>query len=602
MSEIFLPQRVNVEDRGDGGLRLSSPYSLRPHVKRTGDWLDHWATHTPNAVFVAERSGEGWNEVTYAEAREKVRAIASSLLDLGLTEKAPLMLLSGKSVDHALLALAAQYVGIPSVAIAEQYSLVAAAHNKLRHVVDLIEPGAIFVQISKKFEAAIGSGILGARPIISNDGGTKISFSDLLSGGSSHVDAAKAGVGADTVAKYLFTSGSTSMPKAVITTHGMLTANQMQRSMAWPFLADAPPRMVDWLPWNHGAGGSANFNMMLANGGALYIDDGGPSEKGIARSIENIRMAGQTICASVPIGLSMMTEAMRTDKVFRREFFRDLSLVYYAAASMPQMVWDELKRHAMDEIGRMPEMSAGWGLTETAPSAFIVQKRMNHPGMIGVPLPGMDAKLIPTTDGAYEIRVKGPNITPGYLNAPEKTAEAFDEEGYLITGDAVRFVDENNPDDGLAFEGRLSEDFKMSTGTFVQATKVRATAVSAMSNVVADLVICGHGRDELGALAFVKPDFLAQLEDGSRTDGDGVLNHPELLDAMSAAMKRLAEGGAGSSMRIMRMLALEEPASLSEGETTDKGNLNQKLLLKTRARWVERLYDNADLSVAHLNG
>lgn len=601
MSELFLPQRVIVKHRDDGALQLSSPYSLRPYLKRTGDWLDHWATHTPNAVFVAERAGEGWNEVTYAEAREKVRAIASSLLDLGLTEKAPLMLLSGKSVDHALLALAAQYVGIPSVAIAEQYSLVPAAHNKLRHVVELIEPGAIFVQISKKFEAAIDSGILGALPIISSDGGTKISFSDLLSGGASDVDAAKANVGADTVAKYLFTSGSTSMPKAVITTHGMLTVNQMQRSMAWPFLADAPPRMVDWLPWNHGAGGSANFNMMLANGGALYLDDGGPSEKGIARSIENITLAGQTICASVPIGLSMMAQAMRTDKDFLKAFFKDLSLVYYAAASIPQAVWDELKEHAMDEIGRVPEMSAGWGLTETAPSAFIVQKKMNLAGMIGVPLPGMDVKLIPTTDGAFEIRVKGPNVTPGYFNAPEKTAEAFDDEGYLITGDAVRFVDEDNPDDGLAFEGRLSEDFKMSTGTFVQATKVRAMAVSAMNNVVADLVICGHGRDELGALAFVKPDFLAQLEDGTRTDGDGVLNHPELLDAMSASMKRLAEGGAGSSMRIMRMLALEEPASLSEGETTDKGNLNQKLLLKTRARWVERLYDDADLSVAHLN-
>ncbi|AUQ52476.1 long-chain-fatty-acid- CoA ligase IcfB (plasmid) [Phaeobacter inhibens] len=601
MSEIFLPQRLTVKHREDGALHLSSPYSLRPYAKRTGDWLEHWATHTPNAVFVAERAGEGWNEVTYAAALEKVRALASSLLDLGLTQKAPLMLLSGKSVEHALLALAAQYVGIPSVAIAEQYSLVPAAHNKLRHVVDLIEPGGIFVQASKKFEAAIDSGILGARPVISGDGGMKLSFSDLLPGGAGDVDVAKAKVGTDTVAKFLFTSGSTSMPKAVITTHGMLTANQMQRTMAWPFLADAPPRMVDWLPWNHGAGGSANFNMMLANGGALFLDDGGPSEKGITRSIENITMAGQTVCATVPIGLSMMAQAMRTNKVFRKAFFQDLSLVYYAAASMPQAVWDELKNHAMEETGCVPEMSAGWGLTETAPSAFMVQKTMNRAGMIGVPLPGMNAKLIPTTNGAYEIRVKGPNITPGYFNAPDKTAEAFDDEGYLITGDAVRFVDENNPDEGLAFEGRLSEDFKMSTGTFVQATKVRATAVSAMNNVVADLVICGHGRDELGALAFIKPDFLALLENGSQTDGDGALNHPKLLDAMSEAMMRLAAGGAGSSMRIARMLALEEPASLSEGETTDKGNLNQKLLLKTRAKWVERLFNDADQSVAHLN-
>ncbi len=267
---------------------------------------------------------------------------------------------------------------------------------------------------------------------------------------------------------------------------------------------------------------------------------------------------------------------------------------------MPQAIWDELKDHAMKETSRVPEMSSGWGLTETSPSAFMVQKTMNHAGMIGVPPPGMTAKLILVVDGVYEIRVKGPNVTPGYFNAPDKTAEAFDEEGYLITGDAVRFVDENNPDDGVAFEGRLSEDFKMSTGTFVQATKVRATAVSVMNEVVADLVICGHGRDELGALAFVKPDFLSQLEGGEQADGDGALNHPELLDALSTAMKRLAEGGAGSSMRIARMLALEKPASLSEGETTDKGNLNQKLLLKTRAKWVERLYDDADPAVAFL--
>lgn len=600
MKEIFLPQRAKLQKRSDGNLELSSPYSLRPTVARTGDWLDHWAAQTPDAIFLAEREGEGWKTINYADALKKVRALASALLDMGLNAEKPLMLLSGKSIDHALLALAAQYVGIASVAVAEQYSMIPSAHGKLRHAVDLIKPGAIFVQSSDKFSEALNSGILDGLPVIACDDGAKVALESLLVGGKVDVDEAKRQVTPDSVAKLMFTSGSTSMPKAVITTHGMLTANQMQRTMAWSFLADEPPRMVDWLPWNHGAGGSANFNMILANGGALYLDDGGPSEKGIARSIENISLAGQTICATVPIGLSMMARAMRTDGVFRSSFFKDLSLVYYAAASMPQAVWDELKDHAMKETGRAPEMSSGWGLTETSPSAFMVQKTMNHAGMIGVPLPGMTAKLIPIVDGVYEIRVKGPNVTPGYFNAPDKTAEVFDEEGYLITGDAVRFVDENNPDDGVAFEGRLSEDFKMSTGTFVQATKVRATAVSVMNEVVADLVICGHGRDELGALAFVKPDFLSQLEGGEQADGDGALNHPELLDALSTAMKRLAEGGAGSSMRIARMLALEKPASLSEGETTDKGNLNQKLLLKTRAKWVERLYDDADPAVAFL--
>ncbi|MCJ7871292.1 feruloyl-CoA synthase [Phaeobacter sp. J2-8] len=600
MKDIFLPQRTILEKRSDGSLELSSPYSLRPSVARTGDWLDHWGAETPDVIFLAERVGAGWATLSYGDARAQVRAIASALLELGLNANKPFMLLSGKSIDHALLALAAQYIGVPSVALAEQYSLISAANDKLRHAVDLIGPGAVFVDDSTKFQGALSSGILDGITVISGDGGTPISMDKLRKGGQADVDASKRLVNADTVAKYMFTSGSTSMPKAVITTHGMLTANQMQKSQIWPFVTHSPQRIVDWLPWNHTFGGSHNFNLMLSNGGSLYLDDGSPTEKGIERSIENIRMVGQTICFNVPIGFSMMAQAMRTDHAFRKAFFNDLDLVFYAAASMPQAIWDELKEHALAETSEVPEMSASWGMTETAPAALMMHKHMERAGMIGVPLPGMTAKLIPAIEGAYELRVKGPNVTKGYLNSPEKTAEAFDEEGYLVTGDAVRFVDSDNPDEGLFFDGRMSEDFKMSTGTFVQTTKVRTLAVSAMGSIVADLVICGHGQDELGALAFVKPSFLATLENGDQTDGDGALNHPALLKAMSEAMTAYAAGGAGSSMRIARMLALEEPASLAGGEITHKGNLNQKLLLKTRAKWVDRLFAETDAAVARL--
>lgn len=601
MSEIFLPQRAGVRKCSDGVLNMTSPYSLRPGVARSGDWLDHWATETPRAIFLGERSGEGWREITYGEALDQVRALSSALLGLGLNASKPLMLLSGKSMSHALLALAAQYVGIPSVAVAEQYSLIPAAHDKLQHALATIGPGAVFVESSEKFAAAIQSGLLDGLPVISADGGSDVAFSDLLRGDSADVDAAKALVTSESIAKLVFTSGSTSLPKAVRTTHKMLTANQTQIGQVWPFLSREPQRIVDWLPWNHTFGGSHNFNLMLSNGGALYLDDGSPTEKGIARSIENISMIGQTVSFNVPMGYSMMAQAMRADLAFRKAFFGELSLVFYAAASMPQAVWDELKEHAMAQTGDVPEMSASWGMTETAPAALMVHGPMKRAGVIGVPLPGLTAKLLPLSNSAYELRVAGPNITDGYHNEPDKTAEAFDDEGYLITGDVVRFVDEDSPEEGLFFDGRISEDFKLSSGTWVQASKVRTQAASAMNEVVADFVICGHGQDEIGALAFVKPAYLSTLKNGDQTDGDGALNHPELLTALSDGMKRFAAEGGGSSMRIARILALEEEPSLAVGEITHKGNLNQKLLLKTRAKWVERLFQDNDPTVAKLD-
>lgn len=600
MSEIFLPQRTVAQVLDGGVLTLSSPYPLRPGVARSGDWLDHWNAQTPRAVFLGERSGAGWHETTYAEAHAQVRQLAASLLGLGLSAERPLMLLSGKSTAHALLALAAQYVGIPSVAVAEQYSLIPAAHDKLHHAIETVSPGAVFVEDSQKFAAALESGLLAGLHVISGDEGNGLSIDALLKGDSADVDAAKAQVTPDSIAKLVFTSGSTSLPKAVRTTHRMMTANQTQIGQVWPFLSRSPQRIVDWLPWNHTFGGSHNFNLMLSNGGALYLDDGSPTEKGIARTIENISMIGQTVSFNVPMGYSMMAQAMRSDMAFRKAFFGDLSLVFYAAASMPQAIWDELKDQAMDETGQAPEMSASWGMTETAPAALMVHGPMKRAGVIGVPLPGLTAKLLPLAEGAYELRVTGPNVTDGYHNAPEKTAETFDEDGYLITGDVVRFVDADHPEEGLFFDGRISEDFKLSTGTWVQASKVRTRAASAMNDVVSDFVICGHGQNEIGALAFVKPSFLAGLEDGAQTDGDGALTHPGLLAALSEGMATFAAEGGGSSMRVARILALETEPSLAGGEITHKGNLNQKLLLKTRAKWVERLFDDADPAVAKL--
>ncbi len=600
MNDIFLPQRAELESNDDGVLLLRSPCPLRSGAEKTGDWLDQWAGATPSSLFIAERSGDGWRSVTYAAALDKVQALASSLLGLGLSQHKPLMLLSGKSIDHALLVLAAQYVGIVSVTIAEQYSLVAAAHDKLRHALSVVKPGAIFVDDSDRFAAAFESGLLKGIPLITSQGVSSLTLSNLVKGDSSvDIDNAKSRVTGDTLAKLLFTSGSTSLPKAVRTTHRMLTANQAQIGQVWPFLERRPQRIVDWLPWNHTFGGSHNFNLMLANGGTLYIDDGQPTEKGIAKTIENIRLVGQTVSFNVPIAFSMMAKAMQKDKALRARFFQNLDLVFYAAASMPQTIWDDLKQLSIEQTGSAPEMSASWGMTETAPAALMVHGPMKKAGAIGVPLPGLIAKLLPISDETFELRVTGPNVTDGYYNDPEKTAESFDEQGYLITGDVVRFVDPEQPSAGLLFDGRIAEDFKLMTGTWVQVSKVRTAAVSALSPVVKDLVICGHNKYEVGALAFIDPAFRTSIASELQVI-DGLLQSPKLQASLAEGLQRFAGKGGGSSMRIARIMAVAQNPSFEHGEITQKGNLNQKLLLKTHAELVERLFDDSDPAVTKL--
>ena len=598
MNDIFLLQSTLRHDRGDGAVILTSPHPLRPNVLRTGDWLDHWATTTPDTIFLGERSGAGWRTSTYFETYDRARRLAAALLDLGLRPDKPLMFLSGKGLDHAHLALAAQYVGIPSVAVAEQYSQIAAAHGKLAHVLDVVRPGAVFMDDEARFAPALSSGLLDHVVIISAVGETALPLAQLEQGASVDVGAAKAAVTGDTLAKLLFTSGSTSLPKAVRTTHKMLVSNQTQIAQVWPFLARRPQQIVDWLPWNHTFGGSHNFNLMLANGGTLYIDDGEASEKGIKRTIENIRMVGQTVSFNVPFAYSMMAQAMKSDATFRSKFFEELDLIFYAAASMPQAIWDDLKEHAIAEAGKVPEMSAGWGMTETAPAALMVHGPMKAAGVIGVPLPGVEALLLPIRDKTFELRIKGPNVMDGYHNAPEKTAESFDNDAYLITGDVVRFVDEGDPNQGLLYDGRISEDFKLTTGTWVQTSKVRTAAVSTMGPMVRDLVICGHGQDAISALAFVSKGYLDDLD--NVVDDDGVLTHPTLRADLAAGLQRFAAEGGGSSMRITRVLALATEPSFVKGEITQKGNLNQKLLLATRAKWVSRLLDDADDTIVML--
>ncbi|MBZ0218435.1 MAG: feruloyl-CoA synthase [Fimbriimonadaceae bacterium] len=610
VSEIFAPQKAYLAKDASGNLLMRAEADLNQPARTTGDWLTKWASQTPQAIFIAERSGDGWRRHTYEDAFERVRQLAAKLLTLDVGPERPIMFLSGKSVDHGLLMLAAQYVGIPTVAIAEQYSLLPGAHDRLRHVVNIARPGLLFVDDTARFAAALGLDELADIDVVAlrgqdrrgGEGGHRriMSYTAFEKGARGiDVAAAHARVSPKTLAKLLFTSGSTSMPKAVRTSHEMLCVNQQQIAQIWPYLTKRPPRLVDWLPWNHTFGGSHNVNLMLSNGGSLYLDDGLPTKQGIGRTIENVREIGQTVSFNVPIAFSLMADEMHKDKAVRKAFFSELDLIFYAAAAMPQTIWDDLKDLAIKERGFEPMMSSGWGATETAPSSIMVHAPMKRAGAIGIPLPGVTTKLVPLGGGRFELRVKGANVMDGYYGDDEKTAAAFDEEGYYMTGDAVRFFDISAPSDGMYFDGRIAEDFKLMTGTWVHVSKLRTEAVSRLAPLVADMVITGHDRTEVGALIFVDPAFLddASIKPVCR---DGMVTNRDLLERLETLLAAFAEQSTGSSTRISRALILADPPSLEAGEITQKGNLNQNMVLTRRADIVDRLYDDDNAFIVRI--
>lgn len=598
----FIPHAVSREDRPDGSILLRSAHGLGPVVKRTGDWLHRWAEKAPDRVFLAERSGSGWREETYAATLQKVRAVAASLLARGMGADTRILIMSGNGVDHGLLALAAQYAGIPTVPVAEQYSLIHGAHGRLRHAIDLVRPAMAYVVDADQYAEALALDALDDVEIVaSRPGRAKVTpFEDLLKGDAAvDVDAAFAAVTPDTVAKILMTSGSTSSPKGVLTTQRMMCVNQTQIADALPFLRQRPPRIVDWLPWNHVFGGSHNFNMMLANGGSFYIDDGKPVKDLFERSIENLSMVTGTLSFNVPVGFQMQLEAMKRDEDLRRRYFENLELVFYAGASMPQEVWQGLEEMAMEIRGEVPLMTSSWGMTETAPATIMQHEPIDRSGVVGVPMTGVTVKLLPDDDMRCEVRVKGPNIMPGYFEDDEKTREAFDEEGFLITGDAMVFVDPAEPARGMRFDGRISEDFKLLTGTWVRAAGLRADLLACLAPLASDLVITGRDRNEIGALVF--PNREALVAAGfDLEERNGALTCPLLLSDLHRRLAERAGRVSGSSSRIGRVLVVSEPPSLTDGEITAKGNLNPRKVQTRRGALLERLYDDADVAVARL--
>ena len=565
---------VAVVRRDDGAVFLRSPHVLGPYPRNLTERLERWAREMPARAFAAQRDpAGGWRTLTYAEAHARVRRIGEALLAHGLSTQRPVAILSENSLEHLLLALAAMHVGVPCAPISPAYSLLSKDYAKLRYVFGLATPGLVFAQDAARFASAIEAAVPKGTEVIYGD-----RFAELESlAPSARVDEAHARTGPDTIAKFLFTSGSTGQPKAVINTQRMLCSNQQMLAQALPYLAEVTPVLVDWLPWHHTAGGNHNIGIVLYNGGTLYIDAGKPLPGLIETTVRNLREVGPTIYFNVPRGYEALLPHLRADEVLRKTFFGRLGLLQYAAAVLPQPVWKAYEELAVETCGERILWITGYGATETAPFAMSTNRGAARAGTVGLPVDGLDMKLAPVND-KLEARFRGPSITPGYWRAPELTRAAFDEEGYYRTGDAMRFLDPGDPQAGLEFDGRIAEDFKLTTGTWVSVGPLRAQLSAAGAPYVQDSVITGHDRDEVGALIF------PNLQACKALDGRALRAFLEDL------LGRLAAQSTGSSTRIARALLLEIAPSIDSGEITDKGSINQRAVLRTRADLVEMLY------------
>jgi feruloyl-CoA synthase len=605
--------RANLEQR-NGHAYLCAEQPLQAYPDRMTDRLVHWATTAPERTWMARRGPDGqWIKISYGQAWDSAQRIGQALLERGLGVDRPLAILSENSLEHALLALGAMTVGVPFCAVSTAYSLMSQDYAKLRHVLNTITPGLIYASDWTKYgkaveavadenmEVAINS--VAATAIIQRAGASKglkiTAFEALLATPvTSQVARAMQATDGDTIVKFLFTSGSTKLPKAVVNTQRMICANQQQMAQAKPTVFEVPPILMDWPPWNHTFGGNHDFYLVLFHGGTLYINDGKPTPALIGETIRNLSEIAPTVYYDVPIGLEYLATEMKTNAVLRKNLLSQLRMFFYAGAALAQPIWDSLYASQELELGYRIPMTSGLGMTESAPFGLFVTNVNVKAGDLGLPCPGLMLKLVSTGD-KVEVRYKGPNITPGYWRNPEATAEAFDDEGYLCTGDAVKWIDEADPHQGLKFDGRTAEDFKLSTGTFVSVGPLRAKIIAAGAPLVQDVVITGLNEKEVGALVILAlgpARKLAGLSDTSTMKD--VAAHAIVQRAMAELVTKLAQTATGSSGRIARAVVLTEPPNIDKGEITDKGSINQRAVLKERATLVQALYaDTAPMIV-----
>ncbi len=584
---------VNVEPGASGEILLRHPEPLEAYPTRFTERLEKWAKDAPDRVFLAERDGDGWRTVDFAGALRQVEAIGQALIDRGFGPTTPVMTLSVNTIDHALVALACLHVGIPSAPVSLGYATLSADYARLSHAVDRIQPAAVFTHDAALFAAAL-TGTLSERVEIIATAGTipgrtvtPLSKLKAVRPGAG-MAAARDAVTGDTVARLIFTSGSSSLPKAVINTHRMLASNQQMHAQVWRFLEDGPPVLADWAPWNHTAGVNVALGVAVYFGGSLYIDDGRATPSEIRRTAANLAEVRPTVFFGVPVVYQLLTPLLRAEPRLREGFFSRLQMLFYAGGTIADSVWADLRSMMVETRGGHVYTTGGYGATEMSPSLFLCSWDAGRPGIVGLPVPGVSVKLTPVGD-KYEVRAKGPSVTPGYWRNDEATQKAFDADGWYCTGDAARFDNPERPLDGLVYDGRLSENFKLATGTWVSVVPLRAQAVKHFQPLVGDVVIVGHGEAEIGLILFPILSACRNLpgcEDAASLAD--LIGRPAFQRAMQARLEELSQAGNSATTRITRVLLVpEEPSDI---EITDKKTLSFNAVMRRRAADIAALY------------
>jgi len=594
----WLARDIAIERRGDGTVVLKSRIPLQPYATHIPAYLIKWATQAPERTWLAQRGGPDrqWRKLSYGEAKRTVDALTQALLDLGLGDGRPVAILSGNSIEHALLTQAAMQARLPAAPVSPAYSLMSQDHLKLKYLFNLIKPAVVMVQDGLTFEKALRAldltGITVIHVLRPCDGIKSLAYADLAATQvTSAVEQSIAKITPDTVGKLLFTSGSTGMPKAVINTQRMMCANAATMMQVRPRAAGAiPPTVLDWMPWNHTMGGNAAFNPVLVDGGTLYIDDGRPMPGQFEETIRNLCEVSPTFYGNVPAGYAALAAAMEKDDALCRSFFKNLSVMAYGGARLPDDLYDRMQALAVKTTGERIVFYTGWGSTETAPTATGTYWDTERVGLIGLPFPGVELKMVPC-GSKYELRLRGINVTPGYFRQPDLTKKMFDEEGFYCIGDAGIFVDPDDPLAGIIFAGRVVEDFKLTTGTFVHVGSLRTDAIAAATPVVHDALVAGQDRPFIGLLAWPNLHACRQIVGNAEASYEDVIRHPEVIACLKRGLEAHNKScGGSSSLRIARAMLMVEPPSIDGNELTDKGYINQRAGLERRAALVERLY------------
>ncbi len=591
---ILQPEIIK-EETAEGIIYFRSKETLSQHPTRVSDRLVKWAKNTPENTFLGQRNKQGeWRRLNYRDALTKAKAIGQYLINKGASAERPLVILSTNSIEQGIVILAALYAGIPFSPISPAYSTKSTDFAKLKHCVSLLTPGLIFVQNGLAFAKPLAA-VSDAVPVLVVDEpleGQDSFEAALQTTITNGVLEAHQNITPDTVAKVLFTSGSTGLPKGVINTHGNITTNNQQTVETFPFMDNGGFHLIDWLPWNHTFGGNNNFGMALYCGGSLHIDNGNPTPKGIPETIRNLREIAPTIYYNVPKGFEELLPYLKEDKELCQFFFSRLKMFFYAGASMPQHVWDDLEQLAFDTIGKRVFIGTGLGMTEASPSAMFNTKFGTTPGMLGVPVPELEVKLVPDED-KMEARFRGKNLTPGYWRNKEATRKAFDEEGFYKTGDAVRIIDEGDPAKGMVFNGRIAENFKLISGTWVSVGILRAKLIAAGDGLIQDVVITGHDRTYLGAIVILEQNYcriLADLPESATIEE--IARHVKVIETLQVVINELGANSTGSSTCIRKAIVMDAELSIDKGEVTDKGSINQRAILRCRPQVVAKLYDD----------